>query len=66
LILFSTLFIVFSLVVSLLVKTYYIVIIGILQPQPPPNRESLGNTFKVVVSPLVARVYVSRGGPGKP
>jgi len=38
LILFSTLFIVFSLVVSLLVKTYYIVIIDILQPQRPSIR----------------------------
>jgi hypothetical protein len=59
-------FIVFSLLVLLLVIAYYNSFIGILQPQPPPNRESLGNTFKVVVSPLVVRGYVSRGGPPRP
>ena len=49
-----------------LVNYHYIYIIGILQPQTPPIRESLGKNFKVVVSRYQQRTYVSRGGPRQP
>ena len=45
-----------------LVNYHYIYIIGILQPQTPPIRESFSKFFKVDVSRLIVRVYASRGG----
>ena len=49
-----------------LVNYHYIYIIGILQPQTPPIRESFSKFFKVDVSRYHQRTYGSRGGPRQP